>query len=108
MQGDSKLHNASIKSCNLKLSRSEDLLALVVEYGDESGFPNCFADNADDDSIYCKLRETNFFTHLSPMSQDRLCDLALMCRLQKGTKQRTLTLMKSWANKGMELACCDI
>jgi len=81
MQGDSKLHNASIKSCDLKLLCSEDLLALVFEYGDESAFPNCFADNANDDSIYCKPRETDFFIYPSPMSQDRLCDPALISRL---------------------------
>jgi len=33
----------------------------MLEYGVESVFPSCFADNADHGSIYCKLRETDPF-----------------------------------------------
>ena len=48
-------------SCNLKLSRLVDFLASILEYGVESVFPSCFADNADHGSIYCKQRETDSF-----------------------------------------------
>jgi len=37
----------------------------ILEYGVESVFPRCFADNADHGSIYCKLRETDSFIHPS-------------------------------------------
>ena len=37
---DSRLQNASIKSCKLKLSRPEHLLTFIAEYVDESVFPN--------------------------------------------------------------------
>jgi len=37
----------------------------MLEYGVESAFPNCFADNADPGSIYCKLKETDSFIPLS-------------------------------------------
>jgi len=45
-------------SCNSKSSCLVDFLASILEYGVESVFPSCFADNADHGSIYCKLRET--------------------------------------------------
>jgi len=48
-------------SFNLKLSRLVDFLASILEYGVESVLPSCFADNADHDSIYCKLKETDPF-----------------------------------------------
>jgi len=63
--GDSRLQNAAwygITLCNFKLSRPEDFLTFIAEYGVEIVFPNCFADIVDHGSIYCKLRETDSFT----------------------------------------------
>jgi len=48
-------------SCYLKLSRLVNFLTSILEYGVESVFPSCFADNADHGSIYCKHRETDLF-----------------------------------------------
>jgi len=86
IRGDSRLQNASIKSRNLKLSRSEDL-TLIADYGEESVFPNlrialeiiltmavsiasCERFFSEQKLILSYLR--------AAMSQNRLCDLALM------------------------------
>jgi len=63
---DSRLQNVSTvllycNSYNLKLSHLVDFLAFILEYGAESVFPSCSADNADHGSIYCKLGETDPF-----------------------------------------------
>ena len=72
---------------NLKLSRPEDLLTFLVEYGDESVFPNLritlqimlmmAVSIASRERSFSKLKLILSCLRAS-MSQDRLCDLALM------------------------------
>jgi len=75
-------------SCNSKLSRLVDFLACILQYGVESVFPSCFADNADHGSIYCKLRETDPFILPSLMNQDRLCDLRSLDKYRRGETEK--------------------
>ena len=72
---------------NVKLSRPEDLLTFIVEYGDESAFPNLRITlqvlltvavfTASCERSFSKLKLILSYLR-SSTSQERLCDLALL------------------------------
>jgi len=81
---------------NLKLSRPADLLTFIVEYGDESFFPNLRIDLqimlplavsiASCERSFSKLKLILSYLRAS-MSQDRLCDLAVMSMESEETEK---------------------
>jgi len=75
------------RRASLKLTRPEDLLTFIVEYGDESLFPNLriavqimltlAVSIASCERSFSKLKLNLSYLRAS-VSQDRLCDLAVM------------------------------
>ena len=112
------MQNASIKSCNLKLSRPEDLLTFIVEYGDESVFPNIrFAlqvmltmpgSTASCERCFSKLKLILSLSYLrASMSQSRLRESEkpdydknhIRICFNKGTESVVLISMLCYLNK---------
>jgi len=66
IRADFRLQNASITSCSVKVIASWEPLdschSWICWWKRLCKSLNCFANNADDGSIYCKLRETDSFT----------------------------------------------
>ena len=81
---------------NVRLSRPEDLLTFIVEYGDESVFPNIpialqilltvAVSTASCERSFSKLKLILSYLR-SSMSQERLCDLALLSIERDETKK---------------------
>ena len=100
---------------NVWLSRPEDLLTFIVEYGDESVFPNLRMTLqillivvvpyiANCERSFSKLKLILLYLR-SSISQKSLCDLTLL----RGMKQRKVILMKSLTNlrqERHEKYCC--
>ena len=99
---------------NVRLSRPEDLLTLIIEYGEESVFPNfritlqilliVVVSIASCERSFSKLKLILSYLR-SSVSQERLCDLALL----RGMKLRKPILMKSLTNlcqERHEKYCC--
>ena len=81
---------------NVRLSRPKDLLTFIVEYGDESVFPNIpialqilltvAVSTASCERSFSKLKLTLSYLR-SSMSQERLCDLVLLSIERDETKK---------------------
>ena len=90
----------------LKLSRPEGLMTFIVEYGDESYFPNLrialqmmltmTVSTASCERAFSKLKLIILYLRAS-MNQDRLCVLALMS-IEREETNKKLSLMKSYTN----------
>ena len=81
---------------NVRLSRPEDILTFIVEYGDESVFPNLriallmllivVVSLASCERLFSKLKPILSYLR-SSMNQKRLCDLALLSIERDETKK---------------------
>ena len=82
---------------NVRLSRPQDLLTFIVEYGNESVFPNLgtalqimltvAVSISDCEQSFGKLKLILSYLQ-SSMSQERLCDLALL-RIERDETKKT-------------------
>ena len=96
---------------NVRLSRPENLLSFIVEYGDKSVFPNLRialqillivgVSTESCERSFSKLKLILSYLR-SSISQKRLCDLALLSIERDETKKTTVILMKSLTNLRQE------